>query len=300
MAACQSVIVRPVAVALTIFVTLFASSSNCVFASEGFNPQVDMLPLTVQNAWQSTFMLLISRPPYTEIGTAFLIKKIIKGNSTDLYFLTNNHVIERFCPSKGTCSKAQLIESPDFEFEDGGTYLRSTSGIVWRDIEVAGVDSISDLALLHVSGTDEAQSQLKPLRISKSCDLNVGDPLYSIGFASTYLRIYPDRLRIANQSSVLKRWSGGLFIAARKINQNGNISTREWVATTVDFLPGDSGSELLNKDGMVIGVQTEGASTPQNKFRYTGDERANHLDLHSLAVKCSDLSTFIVSTLGNQ
>jgi S1-C subfamily serine protease len=143
-------------------------------------------------------------------GSGFVI-------DTDGHVLTNNHVIEG--ASKVT------VKLGDSE----------TS----YDAEVVGTDPGTDIALLKV---DAPAKEFHPLRLGRSSDLEVGDPVVAIG----------------NPFGLDRTVTSGIVSALqRDIQAPNGFSISHVIQTDAAINPGNSGGPLINAEGAVIGINAQ-------------------------------------------
>jgi len=140
--------------------------------------------------------------------------------SSEGYIVTNNHVVE---------GAAKLEVDFPSGFKTFGT--------------VKGTDAHSDLAVIQVTAP---ASELKPLTLGDSSQLNVGQVVVAIGnpfgLDSTMTTGIISALGRALPSSVSAGSSGGYFSASDIIQTDAALN------------PGNSGGPLLNLNGEVIGI----------------------------------------------
>jgi S1-C subfamily serine protease len=133
-----------------------------------------------------------------------------------IVIVTNNHVID------GTSNTTVT-------FIDGDSYLAT----------VTGKDAYADLAVLSTNAT---QDEYKPLTITSSSTLEVGDPVLAVG--SPY--------GLAGTVT-----SGIVSALGRTISESTiNYVIADCIQTTTPINPGNSGGPLLNYQGQVIGITT--------------------------------------------
>ncbi len=143
-------------------------------------------------------------------GSGFVI-------DTEGHVITNNHVIEG--ASKVT------VKLGDSE----------TS----YDAEVVGTDPGTDIALLKV---DAPESEFHPLRLGRSSDLEVGDPVVAIG----------------NPFGLDRTVTSGIVSALqRDIQAPNGFSISHVIQTDAAINPGNSGGPLINAEGAVIGINAQ-------------------------------------------
>lgn len=144
---------------------------------------------------------------------------IIYQNESDLYMITNYHVVE----DASTLSVT---------FVDDETY----------EAQLYGYDETKDLALLKVSLSDLTQdtlSKISVVSVGDSNDLIVGEQVVAIGNALGY-----------GQSVT----TGIVSAVDRTISSDSTSST--YIQTDAAINPGNSGGALLNMDGELIGINT--------------------------------------------
>jgi S1-C subfamily serine protease len=133
------------------------------------------------------------------------------------HVLTNNHVIEG--ASKVT------VKLGDSE----KTY----------DAEVVGTDPGTDIALLKV---DAPADEFHPLRLGRSSDLEVGDPVVAIG----------------NPFGLDRTVTSGIVSALqRNIQAPNGFSISHVIQTDAAINPGNSGGPLIDAEGAVIGINAQ-------------------------------------------
>ena len=142
----------------------------------------------------------------TSYGSGFILK--------DNYIMTNFHVVE-----DATEVVVSLSDRREFS------------------AEVIGVDPLSDLAVLEVSGDD-----LPTVNVGDSDDLKVGDWVVAIGSPFSF------------DFSV----TAGIVSAKGRSIQNNNIGNYvPFLQTDVAINPGNSGGPLFNLDGEVVGINSQ-------------------------------------------
>ena len=131
--------------------------------------------------------------------------------SDDGYVITNLHVIE----------DARIIE---VELDDGQVYLAS----------LIGFDERSDLAVIKITTMDV----LKPIEVSNSSSVQVGDQVIAIG----------------NAFGLGKTFTSGIISATGRDYGNPYL---ELIQTDAAINPGNSGGALINHKGNLIGMNTK-------------------------------------------
>ena len=131
--------------------------------------------------------------------------------SDDGYVITNLHVIEG----------AKIIE---VELDDGQVYPAS----------LVGFDERSDLAVIKITPMDV----LKPIEVSNSSSVQVGDQVIAIG----------------NAFGLGKTFTSGIISATGRDYGNPYL---ELIQTDAAINPGNSGGALINHKGNLIGMNTK-------------------------------------------
>jgi len=149
-------------------------------------------------------------------GTGFVL-------SADGYIVTNNHVIAEGNETTVT-------------FDDGTS----------EQAEIIAADPSRDLAVLRVDRTD-----LTPLAIGNSDDLQLGEQLVAVGYA----------LDLDGEPSVT---AGILSAKERTITEENGEQLVNLLQTDTAINPGNSGGPLLNSQGEVVGINTAIAGQAQN------------------------------------
>ena len=113
--------------------------------------------------------------------------------------------------------------------------------------EILGRDAYVDLAVLSV---DAPATEFKPLEITSSSTLQVGDPVIAIGNPYGLVGSLTTGVVSALGRTITEEYAGGFSIA--------NI-----IQTSAPINPGNSGGPLLNAAGKVVGVTTAIVSDSQ-------------------------------------
>jgi putative serine protease PepD len=143
----------------------------------------------------------------TATGSGFVVSK-------DGYIVTNDHVV-----AGASSVKAKI--------GDGKTL----------DAKVVGTDPSTDLALLKVDA-----SNLTPLTLGDSSQVEVGDPAYAIG----------------NPYGLDRTLTTGVISALqRQISSPNGYTIDDVLQTDAAINPGNSGGPLFNASGQVIGVNSQ-------------------------------------------
>ena len=131
--------------------------------------------------------------------------------------LTNNHVVE-----------------------DAESISVSLNGESY-DAELVGTDASSDLAVLHV---DFGDTEVTPMEIGSSSDLQVGDWVMSVGSP------------FGLESSVSQGIVSALSRSTLLENATGNTLYTNLIQTDATINPSNSGGALVNAEGQLVGICT--------------------------------------------
>jgi putative serine protease PepD len=149
--------------------------------------------------------------------------------SSDGYIVTNAHVVEG---ANGQI-KAKIGD---------GEALAA---------KLVGEDASTDLALLKVDATN-----LTPLALGDSSNVEVGDPAYAIG----------------NPFGLDRTLTTGVISALqREISSPNGFSIDDVIQTDAAINPGNSGGPLFNAQGQVIGVNSQIESTGSSSSGQAGN-----------------------------
>jgi S1-C subfamily serine protease len=146
----------------------------------------------------------------TASGSGFVIDR-------EGHVITNNHVVE------GATDVSVKLGDSEQSF----------------DAEVVGTDPGTDIALLKV---DAPADEFHPLRLGRSAELEVGDPVVAIG----------------NPFGLERTVTSGIVSALqRNIQAPNGFSISHVIQTDAAINPGNSGGPLINAAGEVIGINAQ-------------------------------------------
>jgi len=152
--------------------------------------------------------------PQPEGGSATGSGFVIDG---DGHVITNNHVVE------GATNVSVKLGDSEKSY----------------DAEVVGTDPGTDIALLRV---DAPADEFHPLRLGRSSELEVGDPVVAIG----------------NPFGLDRTVTSGIVSALqRDIQAPNGFSISHVIQTDAAINPGNSGGPLINAEGAVIGINAQ-------------------------------------------
>ncbi|MCX4097082.1 S1C family serine protease [Nocardia sp. alder85J] len=172
------------------------------------------IPAVAQKVLPSVVMIRVSSNKAEGEGSGVIL-------SSDGMILTNNHV------ASGAGANAKM----DVQFSDG-TSAAAT---------VVGVDPVSDLAVIKVSG----KSGLTPIELGTSKDLQVGQSVVAIGS--------PLGLAGTVTTGIVSALNRPVSTSGESGGQGTVISA---VQTDAPINPGNSGGALVDLSGKLIGINT--------------------------------------------
>lgn len=141
--------------------------------------------------------------------------------SSDGLILTNNHV------AAGAGANGKITVA----FSDGTT----------ASATLVGADPMSDIAVIKVEG----RTDLTPIELGTSADVQVGQPVVAIGS--------PLGLAGTVTSGIVSALNRPVSTSGESGNQNTVIDA---IQTDAAINPGNSGGALVNMDGKLIGINT--------------------------------------------
>lgn len=208
---------------------------------------------------------------------------ILGDNGSELWIVTNNHVIED-------------ATSLTITFNNGLT----------AEAYVKGTDEDNDVAVVGVSLaslSDETKSSIRAIAIGDSDSLRMGEGVIAIGNALGF-----------GQSV-----TAGCISALNRVMQTTDGSTMTLIQTDAAINPGNSGGALLDRDGRLIGINVAklsdsdvegmGFAIPISQVRdiidelslikgIGGDDKVSEEDYPYLGVQLKDISENMVTNYG--
>ena len=157
---------------------------------------------------------------------------IVAATSSDLYIVTNYHVIE-----------------------DAQTLSVGLAGGSACDAQVVGSDEALDIAVITVAVSDlsaEARSAIAVAEIGDSSALKVGNQVVAIGNALGYGQSVTTGIASAVDRSI-----------TTGTDSSGQPITSTYLQTDAAINPGNSGGALLNMDGELVGINTAKVSSEE-------------------------------------
>lgn len=158
---------------------------------------------------------------------------------TDGLILTNDHVVTL----GGEIQADQAEVTVSF---NNGKKARAT---------VVGTDPLTDTALVRVEGV----SDLKPITIGKSSNLDVGEQVVAIGS--------PFGLDATVTSGIVSALDRPVEVAR---DAQGNATAYPAIQTDAAINPGNSGGPLVNMDGQLVGINASIRSTSSGQGAESG------------------------------
>lgn len=254
---------------------------NLANAKEGFSSFSNEAPLSVSIIWNSVFYVMVGTPSDFVYGTASLINIQQKGDTAELFFITNNHVVRDRCPNYGVCKSLEIGQDLSVTFGATKTKINSKYGLHFSTVEVYNRSTNPDLALLKVEINTVVITLPRILKIPLMCPAPVfGQKLTSVAFPQVVIRN-------SKIQETFKRWSVGFFTS------HEDFASKNYYGTTVDLLPGGSGSPVVDEQGRLFGVMARSSSVEDNNFQYVGRETPGNYDYQSLVIPCAAVYKFI-------
>mgnify|MGYP002633011799 FL=1 len=209
---------------------------NIYVSSADFNPR------KIYDDTSPTVVLITGFEPGQRImskGTGSIIRN-------DGLVLTNTHVI--------------LNKKTDLPFQNLRIYLKPNqiTGNLKKDTslkyfgEVIQFSEKLDLALIRIKSLSN-HDPLKALRFSDSDSVSIGDPVIAIG--------HPEQGGL---------WTLTTGTISSHINDHGNITGKNVFQTETSFNRGNSGGPLIDKNGLMIGVNSMISRKAKDGLAITG------------------------------
>jgi len=220
-------------VGIIAFIIFFFNISD---SSADFNPR------KIYDDTSPTVVLITGYEPGQRImskGTGSIIRN-------DGLVLTNTHVI--------------LNKKTDLPFQNLRIYLKPNqiTGNLKKDTslkyfgEVIQFSEKLDLALIRIKSLSN-HDPLKALRFSDSDSVSIGDPVIAIG--------HPEQGGL---------WTLTTGTISSHINDHGNITGKNVFQTETSFNRGNSGGPLIDKNGLMIGVNSMISRKAKDGLAITG------------------------------
>jgi S1-C subfamily serine protease len=257
--------------ALLCWLAALAVARQCL-AAEGFFTGEP--PPAVRAIWPSVYAFVCEGRQGAYTASAFLVKKVPRGKSADYFFVTAGHAVE-------DCKFPRRYLTEDLgqpRFESDGITIRQPSPRL-ANPQTVRVDDAYDIAVIKVT----ARADLRigaPLKVDATCDKALRQEIYAVGFPGVTRR---PSLRMDRE---VKRWSRGAYVGLGRAEFRGILST--YLASSVDSLPGSSGGPVVDADGVLVGVVSQGAANDENGFRYDVDPQKRD-DWQTFLVPCHEV-----------
>ncbi len=274
--------------------TSLAFFSLPTLAGEGFNLERQLLPESVQQVWDSTF-LTFSKAPSGGSGSAFLIAKKSSGSTAELLFLTTDHTNVATCgAARGFCENLVISSTLTYDMRNQKQFDSQNPQTI-IGAEIVHRSQEADLALIKATVPAGRFSDIKPVRFIDTCNLVKGEKIWLLGYPVIYDREKFDP-SIRQEHLLLKRWSQGLIVDYYNSKTHNSTATTYWVGTTADAINGNSGGPAVGANGEVFGV-LDSVFTSKDS-RYMGDESKNPREPHSMVTRCEIVKEFLKSFAG--
>ncbi len=292
---------------LVILVLLFASFSVYVYWDSGnkisrLSGQVTTLTSSVQtlvaNLNEANSKISTLSDTLSNLGFGTTPSNQSTLDYSKLYDATNNSVvlITSTLPL-GTVQGSGFVYDTEGRIVTNDHVIDGANSIIVTFINgtilpaaVVGADPFSDIAVIKVNAT---ASLLKPIKLSSSSDLKVGEPVIAIG----------------NPYGLADTLTSGIVSAVgREMNSASGYPIVDVIQTDAAINPGNSGGPLLNLNGEVVGINTAIPSQTSNGigFAVPSDTIARELpslistgkyDQSYLGVSDIDLTPEIISAM---
>ena len=267
-------------------------SSTC-FSSQGFHTLDVQAPSFVRNAAEGVYFLKLDEAKSADFATAVLVKASYGPAVSELYFLTNAHVFEEQCHQLGRCKNLKLYQNIELIFDFETKKIKGQGENEIDHVEIVRLSQNPDLALLRATVLTRPSQNFHILQLATNCSLASGEQLFTIGFPGVNYRYNFASQSLPGSDTIVKRWSQGIYETTNNMAIDKISGPHEFLFTSVDTLPGNSGGPLLNSRGEIVGISQASSAIPENGYRYTGNEELGKTDWSSVAVPCHYLRPFI-------
>jgi hypothetical protein len=242
----------------------------------------------LNNLWNSTVMIFGAASDGVGIGTGFAIKKIELGQ---IYFITNFHVIEKFCETP-----SDVFIDNDFE---NNNKFNCQSLFVLHDVKINTITNTAEVEGLHPFKTEvnslqffdkqkdiavfkvdvpntfefhitkiENSFNLKELFILQVkaekndsqilADVVNGVKVFPLTAFNIYLPSYtvPSNSNDQSLAWIKKDWHKGKILNSETYENEKKLGFITALRHDIDILPGSSGAPMALSDGRVISINT--------------------------------------------
>ena len=202
--------------------------------------------------WPSVYAFVCEGRTSSYTATAFLLKKQIRGQRADYYFMTAGHAIND-CKQPRRYLTENIYQRP---FESDGITLAMPLPRL-EPVERVYLDDAYDVAVVKV----EAAASLRigePLAVDDKCDRALHREIYAVGFPGVGKR------RSLGLKREEKRWSKGDYVGLGRAEFRGTTSI--YIASTVDLLPGNSGGPRGRRGGSAGRRPRAGCRGPRQRL----------------------------------
>jgi S1-C subfamily serine protease len=186
---------------------------------------------------------------YEQVKTSIVV---VQGTTVTEYYYPWGQPYYQYGEVQGSGfiynSTGQLVIVTNYHVVDGASNITITfkDGDAYT-AKVIGSDPYADLAVLT---SNASQDEYKPLTITSSSTLSVGDPVLAIGTPYGLAGTVTSGIVSALGRTITESTTGGYVIA-------------DCIQTTTPINPGNSGGPLLNYQGEVVGITTAIVSSSQ-------------------------------------
>lgn len=277
---------------VALFITSFA------IAKEGFFNTMDQVPGYAQLAWKATYGVFPKS--FGGSGSAVLFKKVPHpsgGALNSLYFLTSSHVILGTCGlSTGPCTGIKL-SSKIIQNKVTDQYSDyDPLGFTFENVEVVKITKVPDLAILKVTvdGSIFYQSSLTAIDLERKCDIRLDDRVTIIGYPGTIRRAGGVLGTTSeNKFFTMKRVSTGFITSLNEIFASKYGGEYNYLFTSADILPGNSGGPIVNYQGKFISLAQAIPEYINGRPNYLGSDTTSPKKGHSLGEKCESIRAYL-------
>lgn len=185
------------------------------------------------------------------------------------------YAINQENPMKGAQGTGFIVDSKGYVLTCAHIFKNETKASLWikgkrHEADVINTDKEKDLALLKINERQELSLQALP--ISKDPIYKMGQDVYTIGFPLSDILGNTPRL------------NKGLISSTVGIKDNP-----DFLQISVEIQPGNSGSPLVNENGVVVGM-IQSTLSPMNVLARTGGNLPQNVNF---ATKTNIIEEFI-------
>jgi hypothetical protein len=262
--------------------------SVTALCEEGFDENRYKLPSAVARVWDATYA--VSPKTNGSSGSSLFIRKENgpQYGQYYFYFLTSGHVVRGNCGLfKGPCANLKLTTGTGFDQVTNQEFKTSETFRSFENVEVVKISIEPDLALLRARVDSSLFFSLNPVAPDKNCKIKSGTTVYILGFPGVHHRINTKGTTEQNKFKILKRFSKGTVVGPESSAIYPDGSQSQWLSTTADSLPGNSGGPAVDPEGNVIGTLDGSIKTNDDGISYKGT--------HALLERCESINSFLAT-----